>query len=81
MLCGKIDAVRPGGPVMARETRFENPLIEVTEIVEVSEPFGDKIRSGGLEEREKSGRPPAVTVMVQAAVLIRLPETARICTR
>ncbi len=78
MFCGKIDVVRPGELVIENDTGFEKPLIEVTEIIEGTEPLGEKTKSSGLAEREKSGVPPGVTVIVQVAVLIRLSDMARI---
>jgi hypothetical protein len=61
---------------MEKDTGLENPLIGVTETIEDAEPFGERTRLEGLANREKSGEPPAVTLMVQVAVLVWLPDAA-----
>jgi hypothetical protein len=60
---------------MEKDTGFENPLIGITERIEDAEPFGERTKPEGSAEREKSGEPPAVTLMVQVAVFVWLPDT------
>jgi len=63
-LVGLMIAPMPGEGVTVKETTPENPLSEVTVIVEVPEAPGAIIRLEGVAEMEKSGTPVPETVTV-----------------
>ena len=72
------EAVTPlGSPDMARFTLPLNPFCETTEIVDVSEPPGTKVKASGASARVKV---TASTVKAMDAVAMMLPEVPVIVT-
>jgi hypothetical protein len=73
MVAGLIVALSPDGTATLRETTPENPLSDVTLIVEVPEEPRESTMLEGLADKPKSGLPVPVTVTTVVNEFTSLP--------